>query len=257
VSDIFSDGYTYGDQPVENGKLCVTICCTGCGYLKMGPALDAREAEAEGLGAAFYWSLIRSIYRVMRIYDHNDALMYEEMLRDHADQEDPESPGQYEFPEVRRSLPVCIESTLDAKKGSDSSQLLHTHAGGAFASWIGRLRTLERISRRRAQESRELIDGNYDGPPLPSWLIAFQEHDAIAACFDEESQHMLESSAEPALCVVFSPDQPNEVERAIQAVDRFVSFNAELCLLAEELGRWEASNGCGDSDWGEPSLRAA
>jgi hypothetical protein len=96
-------------------------------------------------------------------------------------------------------------------------------------------------------------------PPLTataSWLIAFREHDAIAACFDEESQHMLESSAEPALCVVFSPDKPNEVERAIRAVDRFVSFNAELCLLAEELGKWEASNGCGDSDRGEPPLRS-
>jgi hypothetical protein len=254
VSDVFSDGYSDGNQGVGDGKLCVTICCTGCGYLKMGPVLDALEAEAEGLGAAFYWSLLRSIYRVMRIYDHDDALMYEEMLRDNADQEDPENPGQYEFPEVKRSLPLCIGRTLHAKKGSGGRQLLRTHAGGALASWIGRLRTLERLSRRRAVESRELIDGNYDGPPLPSWLVAFREHDAIAACFDEESQHMLEASAEPALCVVFSPDQPNEVERAIRAVDRFVSFNAELCLLAEELGRWEASNGCGDRDRGEPSL---
>jgi hypothetical protein len=256
VSDVFGDGYTSGDQGVGDGKLCVTISCTGCGYLKMGPALDALEAEATGLGTAFYWSLIRSIYRVVQIYDHDDALMYEEMLRDNSDQEDPENAGQYEFPEVRRSLPPCIESTLDEKGGSDSRQLLRTHSRGAFASWIGRLHTLERISKRRAQESQELIDGNYDGPPLPSWLVAFRQHDAIVACFDEESQHMLESSAEPALCVVFSPDKPNEVERAIRAVDRFVSFNAELCLLAEEPARWEASNGRGDSDRGEPSLRA-
>jgi hypothetical protein len=237
VSDVFSDGYTDGNQGVGDGKLCVTICCTGCGYLKMGPALDALEAEAIGLGAAFYWSLIRATYRVMRIYDHDDALIYEEMLRDNADQEDPENAGQYEFPEVKRSLPLSIERTLDAKQGSGGRQLLRTHARGTFASWIGRLRMLERISRWRTQESRELIEGNYDGPPLPSWLIAFREHDAIASCFDEESQHMLESSAEPALCVVFSPDEPNEVERVIRAVDRFVSFNAELCLLAQELGK--------------------
>jgi hypothetical protein len=80
VSDVFSDGYTYGNEQVGDGKLCVTISCTGSGYLKMGPALDALEAEATGLGAAFYRSLIHSIYRVMRIYDHDDALMYEEML---------------------------------------------------------------------------------------------------------------------------------------------------------------------------------
>jgi hypothetical protein len=256
VSDVFSDGYTYGSAQVGDGKLCVTICCTGCGYLKMGPALDALEAEAEGLGAAFYWSLIHSIYRVMRIYDHDDALMYEEMLRDNADQEDSENSGQYEFPEVRRSLPPCIERTLDRKKRSGGRQLLRAHSCGAYAAWIGRLRTLERIARRRVENSRELIEDNYDGPPLPSWLVAFREHDAIVACFDEESQGMLESTAEPALCVVFSPDKQNALEQAIRAVDRFVTFNSELCLLAEALATWETPNGRRNSNRREPSLRA-
>jgi hypothetical protein len=50
VSDIFSDGYTYGDQRVEDGKLCVTICCTGCGYLKMGPALELSKQERPDSG---------------------------------------------------------------------------------------------------------------------------------------------------------------------------------------------------------------
>jgi hypothetical protein len=248
----------YGSDQVGDGKLCVTICCTGCGYLKMGPALDALEAEAEGLGAAFYWSLIHSIYRVMRIYDHDDALMYEEMLRDNADQEDSENSGQYEFPEVRRSLPPCIERTLDRKKGSGGRQLLRAHSCGAHAGWIGRLRTLDRIARRRVENSRELIEGNYDGPPLPSWLVAFREHDAIVACFDEESQGMLESSAEPQLCVVFSPDKGEDLDNAVQAVERFVAFNTELCELEEELAEWEKkSHAGGDSDRRESQLRAA
>jgi hypothetical protein len=46
---------------------------------------------------------------------------------------------------------------------------------------------------------------------------------------------MLESSAEPVLCVVFAPNKTEELNRAMQAVDRFVAFNAELYLLAEEL----------------------
>jgi hypothetical protein len=46
---------------------------------------------------------------------------------------------------------------------------------------------------------------------------------------------MLESSAEPVLCVVFAPEKTDEVDRVMQAVGRFVAFNAELYLLAEEL----------------------
>ena len=73
VSDVLErDGY---GSALCNGQLAVTIECGGSGYLKIGPALDALEKEAEGLGAAFYWSIIETLYRVMRIYDHSDALM--------------------------------------------------------------------------------------------------------------------------------------------------------------------------------------
>jgi len=38
---------------LSTGQLAITIHCSGCGYLKIGPALRALEAEEEGLGAAF------------------------------------------------------------------------------------------------------------------------------------------------------------------------------------------------------------
>jgi hypothetical protein len=84
ISDTLSDGYFTGDDdpPVGEGKLCVSATCGGAGYFRIGAALDALEREATGLGVAFYWSLVRSLYRVMRIYDHDDALMYEEQLHD-------------------------------------------------------------------------------------------------------------------------------------------------------------------------------
>jgi hypothetical protein len=44
--------------------------------MRRSAALDALEGQAEGLGAAFYWTLIHALYRVMRIYDHSDALMF-------------------------------------------------------------------------------------------------------------------------------------------------------------------------------------
>jgi hypothetical protein len=39
----------------------------------------------------------------MRIYDHSDALMYEEMLIESANEDDEENRNQYEFPEVERA----------------------------------------------------------------------------------------------------------------------------------------------------------
>jgi hypothetical protein len=117
VSDTLSDGYFTGDgdPPVGEGKLCVSTTCSGAGYFRIGAALDALEQEATGLGAAFYWSLVRSLYRVMRIYDHDDALMYEEQLREYVESDDTANPDEYEFPEVRKALPPYIEQTLDKK----------------------------------------------------------------------------------------------------------------------------------------------
>ena len=72
--------------------------------------------------------------------------------------------------------------------------------------------------------------------------MAFKEHDAVVACFDEESQYMLEGSAEPTLGVVFSPQEPEEVRRALRLVGRFVALNYELFQLAENFAEWEADS---------------
>ena len=46
---------------------------------------------------------------------------------------------------------------------------------------------------------------------------------------------MLEGSAEPTLGVVFSPQKPDEVRRALRVVGRFIALNRELFQLVEEL----------------------
>jgi len=52
TSDVLErDGH---DSTLSNGQLAVRIECGGAGYLKVGPALDVLEEEAEGWGAAFY-----------------------------------------------------------------------------------------------------------------------------------------------------------------------------------------------------------
>jgi hypothetical protein len=260
ISDTLADGYFTGDgdPPVGGGKLCVSATCSGAGYFRIGAALDALEQEATGLGAAFYWSLVRSLYRVMRIYDHDDALMYEEQLHDYIDSDDTANPDEYEFPEVRKALPPYIEQTLDKKWTVANQRSLSLHRNGRYGPWIRRLRVLDRLARAAITTDQEALRGSYDGPPLPSLILAFRDHDAVVACFDEESQHMLEASSEPTFCVVFSPDNPAEFERACRAVSRFVAFNAELFTLVEEIGDWEeTSHGSGNRDRGDASLRVA
>jgi hypothetical protein len=82
-----------------------------------------------------------------------------------------------------------------------------------------------------------LVREGLGGPEISSTslLVALKEHDATVACFDEESQYMMEGSAEPALGVVFCPREPVEVRRALLTVSRFVAFNCELFQLVEAL----------------------
>ena len=227
------------DLPLGKGRLAVTIECGSAGYLKIGPAIAALEEETAGLGAAFYWTLTYALYRVMRIYNHDDALEYEERMREYAEDDD-ENDGQYEFPEVEKALPDCIRNTL--KRGDHrafirhSRRLLKEHQGGRFGSWIERLCRIEKLSRIKLPIDVYFREGGgYDTIPLPSFVVAFKDHDAIVACFDEESQYMLEGSAEPTLGFVFSPKKPEEVKNAIRVVRRFVAFNVALFELVEEL----------------------
>ena len=254
-------GRAGSDAALESGQLAVTVECGGAGYLKFGPAIDALEAEAEGLGAAFYWALTYALYRVMRIYNHDDALMYEERMRDYAAEDEEENRGQYEFPEVEKALPECIRKTLK-RDSSDwrihDRELLRRFRTGKFSPWIERLRRIQRLSRLPLKQSRDYIEaGYYDEPPLPSLLVTFKEHDAIIACFDEEGQSMMEGTAEPTVCVVFSPRNADEVRHVLRIVERFVALNCELFQLVEDVHGWEKRHAGACVDRGEPSLRAA
>jgi len=206
-------------------------------------------------------ALTLALYRVMRIYNHDDALMYEERMRDYAAEDDEENRGQYEFPEVEKALPECIRKTLKRECPDwrrRDRDLLRRFRNGKFSSWFERLRRIQRLSRLPLKQSREYHElGYYDDPPLPSLLVAFKEHDAITACFDEEGQSMMEGSAEPTVCIVFSPRHPEQVRRAIRIVDRFIALNCALFELVEEIQGWEKRHAGTSIDRGEPSLRAA
>ena len=141
----------------------------------------------------------------------------------------------------------------------DYRRLLRHHRHGRYRSWIQHIEAIAKLARVKARLLEPAdYDGYYDGPPLPAFLIVFEEHDAVAACFDEESQHMLEGSAEPAFCAVFRLDNSEECSAAMHAAERFVLVNREVCQLIEELQAWEKDgNESRDRDRGDASLRAA
>jgi hypothetical protein len=256
VADVI-ERYGY-DRGLETSELAVLISSGNCSYLEIGEALEALEQEEKGLGAAFYWQLTSTLYRVMRIYNHDDALMREEQLHEWAEQEDEEAKEQYEFPDVKEGLPECIRETLERRdQRLDERRLLLKHGNGKFAAWIARLRRMHNLARLYPKAGKDLSDGYYDSCPLPALLIVFKEHDVIAACFDEESQHMLESSPEPALSIVFSPHNDQEVQQAKRVVERFILFNCELFHLVEEIQQWGSKHERRDVDRGELSIRAA
>ena len=67
---------------------------------------------------------------------------------------------------------------------------------------------------------------------------------------------MMEGTAEPTLCVVFSPRRADEVRYALRIVDRFIALSCELFELIEDVRGWEKSYAGTSLDRGEPSLRA-
>ena len=137
VSDVVGED----SSRLSTGQLAITIHCSGCACLKIGPALRALESEEVGLGAAFYWTLIRSPYRVMRIYDHSDAKAYEENLIEYAQEDDPANRDQYEFPEVAKALPDCIRESLKPefrRSSLDYRRMLSHHSTGRYPMGVYR-----------------------------------------------------------------------------------------------------------------------
>jgi hypothetical protein len=187
--------------------------------------------------------------------------MYEERLHEYAEEDEEGNRGQYEFPEVEKALPECIRKTLK-HEGSDwrthDRNLLRRFRNGRFGAWIERLRSIQRLSRLPLKQSRDYLEsGYYDDPPLPCLLVSFKEHDAIIACFDEEGQSMMEGTAEPAVCVVFSPRDGGQVRHALRVLERFIALNCALFQLVEEIKEWEKCDAGTSINRGELSLRVA
>ena len=211
----------YGGETDRRGLLYLMVDPDSAGYMILGPTLEMLGDIHPRLPATFYRLLVGAIQRWVRIYDFTDALERVEMWREWAEGEGDQD--QYEYPDVEGCIPPAMKlKPLSPKRvqrivGNTRNQLSR--------QLLRAVLDLDSVSRRLrrpeiSEETREaFMDSN---PPLPVLLVSFKLQDAVAGCFDEESQNFLEASPEPNLLVEFDPaDQ--------QGVRRTFSILAVLC----------------------------
>ena len=183
-----------------------------CGCATFGPTLQVLGSVHPQLPATFFHFVVGALNRWIRVYDYRDAEERAETLREWSAQE-PDA-DQYELPDVAGSIPPCMrqaaldEGELAHLKGKINDPLATKLVEAALA--------LERVS---GQAERPELDDDIGqqlsdcNPPLPCLLALFSEADAIAGCFDEEAQGMMEVTPEPNLIIPFDPTNTESVGR--------------------------------------------
>ena len=186
-----------------------------CGCVTFGPTLELLEKVHPQLPATFFNLLLGALNRWTRLYDYRDAEDRAEMLREWAAQE--ADADQYEIPDVQAAIPLCMrqeafpQDEFGCLSGKINDPLATRLLDAALA--------LDRLSLQAKQPElgddigQQLSDCN---PPLPCLLAIFAENDAVAACFDEDAQNMLEVTPEPNLVIPFDPTCTDSVRDAFQ-----------------------------------------
>ncbi len=188
---------------------------SSCGCVVLGPTLQLLESVHPRLPATFFHLFVGALNRWSRVYDFRDAEDRAETLREWVAQE-PDA-GQYEFPDVAGSIPPCMKQ--EALEGNELLRITNEIRDPLAKRLIEGAVRLDQLS-----ADAERPDINEDigallsdcNPPLPTLLALFAESDAIAGCFDEEAQGMMEVTPEPNLIIPFDPSEPESVRSAFK-----------------------------------------
>jgi len=216
-------------------SLMITVEAGCCGYMVAGAALDALEANAKGLGRAFYRVLDTSLAKWMRIYDLSDARYYVDGMKQMAEGDD--EAENYEFPDVEAAIPEFLRDTASPGPVQEHNlSLLRKHQKDSkIGGWISRLFEIHRLAQLPAAGNvRELLGAYYDQACMPSLLIVFHKQDTIEGCFDEEAQQWPEGSSEPCFAAAFNPADTSQTASAFESLATFLRINRELCLLIKD-----------------------
>jgi hypothetical protein len=170
------------------------------------------ESIHSQLPATFFHLFIGALNRWLRAYDFRDAEERAETLREWIAQE-PDA-DQYEIPDVEGSIPPCMRQ--EALLEGEIARLKDIINDPLAKKLVEAALALEHLS---AQAERPELDDDIGqqlsdcNPALPCLLAVFAEGDAIAACFDEEAERMMEVTPEPNLIIPFDPTDTASVQR--------------------------------------------
>jgi hypothetical protein len=183
-----------------------------CGCATFGPTLQLLERVQPQLPATFFHLFVGALNRCLRVYDLRDAEERVETLREWAAQE-PDA-GEYELPDVAGSVSPCMRQAA-----LENGELAHVKVritDSTARKLVDAVIALDGVS--RGVERPDLDDDTAQqlwdcNPPLPCLLAVFADGDAIAACFDEEAQGMMEVEPEPNVIIPFDPTDTESVQR--------------------------------------------
>jgi hypothetical protein len=204
------------EDEADPQRLFLTIEPSEAGCIVFGPTMTLLESCHPNLPATFFHLLVGALNRWIRVYDYRDAEERAETLQEWIAQE-PDA-EQYELPDVAKSIPPCMRLTA-----LDEGELAHARDridDPRASKLVEAALALDHLSTQAERPElgedigQLLSDCN---PPLPSALAVFAESDAIAACFDDEAQAMMELTPEPNLIIPFDPGIPGNVRDAFHA----------------------------------------
>jgi hypothetical protein len=187
-----------------------------CGCATFGPTLQLLESVHPQLPATFFHLFVGALNRWIRTYDYRDAEERAETLREWAAQE-PDA-VEYELPDVAGSIPPCMRQAV--LENSELARVKDKVNDPLAIKLVNAVLALNHLS---AQAERPNLDDNIRevlsdcNPPLPCLLAVFADGDAVAGCFDEEAQGMMEVEPEPNIIVPFDPTDAESVQRTFQS----------------------------------------
>ncbi len=197
-------------------RLFLTVEPSEAGCVTFGPTMQLLEGSHQKLPATFFHLFVAALNRWTRVYDYRDAEERRENLLDWVANE-PDA-DQYELPDVQGSIPQCMKQP--PLKQGELIRLKGTLRDPLAAKLVVDVLNLNKVSRNAERPTlgddvgELLSDCN---PPLPSMLAIFAEADAIEACFQEESEYMMEVTPEPNLILPLDPSNTASVGVAFRA----------------------------------------
>lgn len=224
----------YSNQDDLNpARLYFTLEPSEAGYFVAGPTLSILEREHPRLPATFVQLISGALNQWIRVYDQRDARERIEMLRDWYSA-DPDG-ELVELPNVEGSVPASLSER--SMRVSELRRLLPSFTP-PVQDWMRRAIEIETGSRRRPRPpmTEEIeVDFGDRNPPLPSLLMVFRPADGIEACFDDESQAMMEALPEPNLVIPVDATNPADVRRAFKTLEVVCATLAKAAELIEKL----------------------